>query len=639
LLAPKTVEFFSQDWKRIGDQISLKRQIHEITGIPDSALQGARLSSFSDYERFSWIERRHTKVAEDKAYALLGIFDVTMTLIYGEGVESAFRRLREEIDKLKRCLQDLRLTNPHDDKKRIEDTKGGLLKDSYYWILENRDFHKWRHEQLSKLLWIKGDPGKGKTMLLCGIINEMNGSISSTNLLAYFFCQATDSRINNATAILRGLLYILVSQQPSLISYIQKKHDFAGKALFEDANAWVALSEIFTDILQCLSLNTTYLFIDALDECVEDLDKLLAFIVQKSSVFPHVKWILTSRNDTNIEQRLRLDNSGTRLSLELKENAAQVSRAVEAYINCRLLELEQIRYDPQLQLSIREIIQQKANGTFLWVSLVMKELKDTMAWDILQVLGETPTELKDVYQRMLRHINGLKRHYPGLCRQVLSTIITTYRPLHLQELYVLLDLPNQVQDVSLTTATIVNMCGSFLTIRDKNVYVVHQSARDFLLNEGSSSAFPSGIENVHNSILFRSIQVMSRTLKRDIYSLGALGCPIEEVEQPNPDPLVAARYSCTYWIDHLCNWNFGTSKHHRGVLQDKDAVESFARVESFLRKNYLYWLESLSLCKSMSKGVVSMAKLETSTNVIPTPLVPSYATYTNSDRTLRPYLY
>lgn len=189
---------------------------------------------------------------------------------------------------------------------------------------------------------------------------------------------------------------------------------------------------------------------------------------------------------------------------------------------------------------------------------------------------------------MLRHIERLKRHYPGLCRQVLSTIITTYRPLHLQELYVLLDLPNQVQDVSQATATIVNMCGSFLTIRDKNVYVIHQSARDFLLNEGSSSVFPSGIENVHNSILSRSIRVMSRTLKRDIYGLGALDYLIKEVEQPNPDPLVAARYSCTHWIDHLYNWNPNISRHYRDVLQDKDIIDSFARVESFLRENYLY---------------------------------------------------
>jgi hypothetical protein len=126
-------------------------------------------------------------------------------------------------------------------------------------------------------------------MLLCSIVNKLEKSIAKTDLLSYFFCQATDSRINNAIAVLRGLVYLLVDQQPSLILHIQKKHDHAGKTLFEDANAWVALSEIFTNILQDPSLNSTYLIIDVLDKCMADLPKLLDFIVQKSFVSPRVK--------------------------------------------------------------------------------------------------------------------------------------------------------------------------------------------------------------------------------------------------------------------------------------------------------------------------------------------------------------
>ena len=332
LLASSLVEFFSRERQRLGDKGSLKQQIHEITGIAVLALQGAPLSQFSVEERLSWIERRQTKLEEDKAYSLLGIFDVSMPLIYGEGGEKAFKRLREEIDKPlkgllqnsvqmekedKECIQHLRVTDPRDDKMRIEETKGGLLEGSYHWIIENSDFQQWRNDQRSRLLWIKGDPGKGKTMLLCGIVNELEKSMAKTDLLSYFFCQATDSRINNAMAVLRGLVYLLVNQQPSLISHIRKKHDHAGKTLFEDANAWVALSEIFINILQDPSLNSTYLIIDALDECVADLPKLLDFIVQKSFVSPRVKWIVSSRNWPDIEERLERAGHKVRLCLEL----------------------------------------------------------------------------------------------------------------------------------------------------------------------------------------------------------------------------------------------------------------------------------------------------------------------------------
>jgi hypothetical protein len=103
---------------------------------------------------------------------------------------------------------------------------------------------------------------------------------------------------------------------------------------------------------------------------------------------------------------------------------------------------------------------------------------------------------------------------------------------------------------------------------------------------------------------------MSRTLRRDIYSLGAPGFSIDQVKQPNPDPLEASRYSCIYWIDHLCDWISNSCASHRVDLQDGGAVGEF------VRKKYLYWLEALSLCRSISDGVVSMAKLETLIQVI-----------------------
>jgi hypothetical protein len=613
LLAPASVEFFSQEWKTLGDKQSLTQQIHEATGIPHTALQGAPMFQFSDKERFSWIQSRETKVKEDKAYSLLGIFDVEMPLRYGEGSASAFKRLEEEISKLNGCLQDLRSTDPRDDKRRIEETKGGLLEDSYCWILENSDFRRWRDDPQSRLLWIEGDPGKGKTMLLCGIVKNLKKA--KTAHLSYFFCQATDSRINNATAVLRGLLYLLVTQQPSLVSHIQKKYDYAGKALFEDANAWVALSEIFINILQDSSLNSTYLIVDALDECVIDLPKLLDFIVRISSIRSCAKWIVSSRSEAHIEQRLQLNDSGIiRLSLDLKENAAQVSRAVDTYINCCLLKLPEIEHDIHLQDSIREKMQQKANGTFLWVSLAMRELKEAMAWEVLQVLEEVPIELKDLYRRMIQQIKQLRRKYPELCRQVLSTVLATYRPLHLQELYVLSGLPTQVQDVNQATAAIVKMCGSFLTIREDIVYIIHQSARDFL-SEASHDLVPSGIGNVHQCIFTRSLQVMSRTLRRDMYSLCAPGYSAKRIKTPDPDPLAASRYPCIYWIDHLCDWNPSPSTDNEVDLQEGGAVESF------LKQRYLYWLEALSLCKNMSKGVVSMAKLEIFMQVIYNPIM------------------
>jgi hypothetical protein len=97
LLAPRSVEFFSREHERLGDNRTLERQIHEVTNIAIPALRGNHLSQFSVDERLSWAKNRQTTREEDKAYSMLGIFDIQMPLLYGEGEEKAFKRLRREI--------------------------------------------------------------------------------------------------------------------------------------------------------------------------------------------------------------------------------------------------------------------------------------------------------------------------------------------------------------------------------------------------------------------------------------------------------------------------------------------------------------------------------------------------------------
>ncbi|KAF2679379.1 HET-domain-containing protein [Lentithecium fluviatile CBS 122367] len=97
LLAPKSVEFFSAEGERLGSRLELLQEIHEKTKIPIQALQGNQLSGFSIDERMSWAASRQTKHEEDAAYCLLGIFDIHMPLIYGEGRQKALGRLLKEI--------------------------------------------------------------------------------------------------------------------------------------------------------------------------------------------------------------------------------------------------------------------------------------------------------------------------------------------------------------------------------------------------------------------------------------------------------------------------------------------------------------------------------------------------------------
>lgn len=103
-----------------------------------------------------------------------------------------------------------------------------------------------------------------------------------------------------------------------------------------------------------------------------------------------------------------------------------------------------------------------------------------------------------------------------------------------------------ISDNHKSFAYIIGLCGSFLTLRESSVYFIHQSAKDFLLQQAVDEIFPSGMKAMHYSIFSRSLQVMSDKLRRDIYGLHSPGFPIDRVEKPEPDPLATIRYSCVY---------------------------------------------------------------------------------------------
>jgi hypothetical protein len=100
LIAPINLLFYQQDWKLLGQRSSFTDLIEKITTVPRNVLAkepGTELHNFSVARRLSWAVRRRTTRSEDRAYSLMGLFNVNMPTIYGEGGPSAFFRLQAEI--------------------------------------------------------------------------------------------------------------------------------------------------------------------------------------------------------------------------------------------------------------------------------------------------------------------------------------------------------------------------------------------------------------------------------------------------------------------------------------------------------------------------------------------------------------
>lgn len=97
LMAPRSVEFYDQDWEWLGPLSSMYDKVSNATGIKKEHLEDPHNVSVA--QKMSWASNRNTTKREDMAYCLLGLFQVNMPVLYGEGGPKAFIRLQQEISK------------------------------------------------------------------------------------------------------------------------------------------------------------------------------------------------------------------------------------------------------------------------------------------------------------------------------------------------------------------------------------------------------------------------------------------------------------------------------------------------------------------------------------------------------------
>jgi hypothetical protein len=514
----------------------------------------------------------------------------------------------EADEQSRKCLKNLCVTDPEQDKKRIENEKDPLRRDCYTWILEDKDLRDWQDGRDSQLLWIKGDPGKGKTMLMIALANELSKSLGQrheSGALAYFFCQSTDSRLNSAVSVLRGLIFLLVGQNQMLIRYVRDEYDKIGGKLFNGPNALYSLWSILSNILKDSSLPTVYLLVDALDECNNGLSQFLKLISEYSSESPSkVKWLLSSRHRSDIEAFLRPEGSRKKINLEL--NSQHISRAVDLFIGYKIEELgKQKEYDEHLREKLTNQLKEKAESTFLWVALACKMLGDVPRWKTLSVLQELPSGLEPLYDRMMKQVlrlkDGRSKEY---CLQILRSVTIAYRPLIIEELVPIAGLPgNLLQDIK-SLQELVEMCGSFLTVRRRTAHFVHLSAKDYFVNGGGQSIFSTGPVAEHSMIFDRCFESMSLILnKRDLCSLGWPGTRATEAKINRS--VQSIEYACCFWVDHL-----DRIREFAPIEQSQDLLTDSGRVHKFLQSHLLYWLEAMSLLGKISEGILIFMHLK-----------------------------
>lgn len=493
-------------------------------------------------------------------------------------------------------LPRLNATEPHLDMKELRQEKGDVLPQGFSWILTDKRFLDWRDQNLAQLLCIKGDPGKGKTMISIGLIDYLSVHLQqirdSTNL-AYFFCQNTDNRRKTSISIIKGLLWLLIERKRSLERHLQERLVVRGDMIFE---SFQELWEVFLLILRDVNCTTTVVVIDAIDECDRpDQEKLLQYI-RGSMKDPQcrVKWLLTSRNSANVEKNLleiKLDHVSSSSSISLEDEHAKVSEAVDTFIESRVGHLAlSVPYDPPLKEFVTTALKNKAEGTFLWVSIVCDELQHVPNWQTEATLGTFPPGLEPLYSRMLDVMQQTGNSKSvSHCKKVLRSALVACRPIHIVELSRLAELPMELCENIGYTRDLVARCGSFLAIKEQNIVTfIHQSAKDYLKDVSRSRLDALQLHDEHLLLAKACVGIMDQSLRWNIGNY----CSLDDMPHRAAfAPLERCDYSVQFWSQHIKEASLG------GPVT---ALENERILQHFIQRNMLCWLEYLTSVGKLS---------------------------------------
>lgn len=408
-------------------------------------------------------------------------------------------------------------------------------------------------------------------MLMCHIINYLQ---KEGHRLLYYFCQAT--RKTTAIDVVRGLLWMLLTQDRSLIGPLRQDYEQKGKMLFQDSNSLGVLGAMLTGILSNNRDAKIAIVIDALDECDTGLDHLLHLLVQLSK---STRTVVSSRNWPNIANGLSVARE--KLHIVLERNDDKVSGAVGVYIRRKVDQLATLKgYDQKTYNEVSTYLRHWANGTFLWVSLVCQQLADNevSAADTYGILRSYPKDLDELYRRIMAQISRLRPERRYLCFKMLSLLCSCCYPIDLSGLAFILE-------AGLSLEQITKECRGLLVFQSSAVYFVHQSAKEFLLRESPKTNVFGGAGYQHTWVLTRLIHAMSTSLGRNMMDTFRAGTP-----------MALLQYACVYWIDHF-------------IKSDPNRQEQQVIVYSFLEKHFLHWVETLSRLQFLFKGIDGLLAL------------------------------
>ncbi|KAF8243587.1 hypothetical protein K440DRAFT_55295 [Wilcoxina mikolae CBS 423.85] len=352
-----------------------------------------------------------------------------------------------------------------------------------------------------------GNCGSGMREIDIGFFasTELNSFDSQTTLpgtVLYFFFKDDHDEQRSAMYALCGLLHQLFRVKRGLLKHAMEVLEEKGRVVMSDLHSlWVIFTRAVTDVHS----GGVIAIVDGLDECeASTRSRLVSYLMQfyemesqSSTDRSFLKLIVTSRPYLSIENEFE-EGRTIRLAAEDETNSTQAD--IELVVRARVSKFGKKRQLSDIvQAGLVDRLVHNADRTFLWVSLILTNLeasprlsKNALDDDINRI----PCTLDGVYDRILNQSPDYLH-----ARKLLHIVVAALRPLSLREMNVALSITSDDRshadldlepEASIAT-TIKALCGLFVRVIDSKVYLVHQTAKEFLCY--------GSLATVHNSPL------------------------------------------------------------------------------------------------------------------------------------------
>ncbi|KAL4928200.1 uncharacterized protein BDV17DRAFT_264963 [Aspergillus undulatus] len=466
------------------------------------------------------LEARCTEIAQDlsreKIESALQESDRNM--------QSGLQRIQEELEKTRRdiekqtmmqsvwrqtdeernCVQLFRQSNPYEDQKNRTPRR---VLETGKWFLEHKKFVDWRENEGSDLLWLSAKPGSGKSVLSRALIDEdlITLGHQKQTAVCYFFFKDISPYQRSALSAMAAILHQLFSAFPCLVKHAIIPYGLNGRDLLS------LFDEMFDILCQAAAdpaVGQVVCLLDALDECNDEtqftlIETITSFYHKSKDASisenePKLKFLLTSRPYSSIHSQFHdLMEETPTIHLSGDHESEKIKNEINHVIDVEIPELAAKKgFDEEATKYLLDELHSVDNRTYLWLKLITEEIRlserPANKREVRKIISDLPRSLLDAFYAILKRCRNAE-----LARQLLHIILAAREPLTVDDMKIATALAGDLEYSSyaeigaersdIFEMRIKNICGLMVTIEGGRVFLIHQTAKEFLIHQDDTA--------------------------------------------------------------------------------------------------------------------------------------------------------